>query len=208
MKLRLSLTGMVVLALLLAVGGPAAAQQTFTQADLEGDWSLYVYGAYDAYTESFYGDLNLNSAGGLMTGFGYWRSVDSFMIQGQLVVDASGGVSGILQCEHSKWNIIFARMSQRKNEISGMAEGIRSYVMLRMVKYNSEPASLPGDDESVDDGTGDGTTDEEGSTDDGAGAEDSDPEEDEPDDNDSGSGGILGGSEDGPSTGNPGGSRN
>ena len=153
MRFRRSLTGIMALALLLAISGPAAAQQTFEQSDLLGDWSLFVYGGYDAYTESFYGDLNLNAAGGLMTGFGKWRGIDSFMIQGQLVLDAAGGVSGILRCEHSNWNIVYARMSQRKNEITGMAEGKRFYVMIRMVRYNGDPAVLPGDDETPPDDT-------------------------------------------------------
>jgi hypothetical protein len=118
------------------------------------------------------------------------------MIQGQLVLDAAGGVSGILQCEHSKWNIIYARMSQRKTEISGMAEGLRSYVMIRMVKYNSEPASLPGDDEEV----GDGSTDEDGSGNDENGTEDSESDDDDDGGNNSG-GGILGGSDNWPSNG-------
>ncbi len=187
MKLRLSLTGMVVLALLLAVGGPVAAQQTFVQSDLEGDWSIYVYGAYDAYTESFYGDMNLSAAGGLLTGFGYWRSVDSWMLHGQLLLDASGGVSGILQCEHSKWQLIYARMSQRKNEISGMAEGKRSYVMIRLVKYNADPAALPGDDEAIDD-----STDDAAQGDDETAPEET--EEDEPED-DGSNGGFDGAAE-------------
>ncbi len=173
MKLHLSLTGMVALALLLAVGGPVAAQQTFQQSDLEGDWSIYVYGGYDSFTESFYGNLNLNAAGGLMTGFGTWRGVDSFMLQGQVVVDAGGGVSGILRCEHSNWNIIFARMGLRKNEISGMAEGKMSFVFIRMVRYNGEPALLPGEETPPD-----GTTPEETQPEDPPKAED--PPEDDP----------------------------
>lgn len=179
MRLRLSLVGMVALALLLAFGGPVAAQQTFEQSDLQGDWSLYVYGGYDAYTEAFYGDLNLNAAGGLMTGFGKWRGIDSFMIQGQLVVDVAGGVSGILRCEHSNWNVLFARMSQRKNEISGMAEGKRFYVMFRMVRYNGDPATLPGDEIPPEDTTPEDTTPEDTPPDDEQ-PEDEAPEDEEP----------------------------
>ncbi len=179
MKLRLSLTGMVALALLLAIGGPAVAQQTFQQSDLQGDWSIFVYGGYDAYTESFYGNLNLNAAGGLMTGFGNWRGIDSFMIQGQLVLDAAGGVSGVLRCEHSNWNIMYARMSQRKNEITGMAEGKRFYVMVRMVRYNGDPASLPGDEAPPDDTTPEDTEPEDTPPD-----EEPEPDEEPPKDED------------------------
>jgi hypothetical protein len=181
MKVRLSLTGIVILALLLTVSGPAAAQQTFQQSDLQGDWSIYVYGGYDAYTETFFGNLNLNAAGGLMTGFGTWRGTDSFLVQGQLVIDAGGGVSGILRCEHSNWNLVFARMSQRKNEITGMAEGKRFYVLIRMVRYNGDVASLPGDEETPPDDT----TPEE--------TEPEDPPADDPPEDPPDSGGGTGG---------------
>jgi hypothetical protein len=144
MKRRLLVMGVIGLAALFTLAGPARAQQTFGLSDLQGGWDVYVYGGYDAFTESFFGSMNLNEAGGLLSGMGYWRGTESFFINpSQLILNPGGDVSGTLRCEHVTWNLVYGRMSQRKTEITAMADGSRFFVLIRMVKSTGEAADDP-----------------------------------------------------------------
>jgi len=144
MKRRLLALGVIGLAALFALAGPADAQQTFQLSDLAGGWDVYVYGGYDAYTESFFGSMNLNEAGGLLSGMGYWRGTESFFINpSQLILNPGGDVAGTLRCEHSTWHLVYGRMNQRKTEITAMAEGLRFFVLVRIVKSTGEPSDDP-----------------------------------------------------------------
>lgn len=144
MKKRLLVLGVIGLAALFTFAGPASAQQTFQLSDLAGGWDVYVYGGYDAFTESFYGSMNLNEAGGLLSGMGHWRGTESFFLApSQLILNPGGDVTGTLRCEHSTWNLVYGRMNQRKTEITAMSEGKRFFVLIRMVKSTGEPADDP-----------------------------------------------------------------
>ncbi|MBW1714112.1 MAG: hypothetical protein JRJ59_13325 [Deltaproteobacteria bacterium] len=141
----------VVAAVLLIFPGAVLAQQTFSTADLEGDWVFFVFGAYDNYVETADGRLSFNGAGVMTTGSGHFQDYETSYLEGALEVAPGGVVTGTLTCSTVTWIIQRAWMSQRKTEITGMAWGYKSPVMMRLVRVSGEPAEAPGQEPALKD---------------------------------------------------------
>ena len=117
-----------------------AQAQTFSLSDLAGSWDIYVYGAYDSYTESAYGNLSLDQEGRVTGGSGTFRGSATGFSSGRVTLSAEGKVGGSISCSQVTWRIQSGRMNQRKSNLTMMATGARSYVLVRMVKSSGEPA--------------------------------------------------------------------
>ncbi len=130
------------LALVFSSAGPASAQQSFEQTDLEGSWIIYLYGAYETKTEHMFGNFYLNGGGTLANGSNTYRGTTGNFLAGQLGIDTNGLVSGFLQIE--TWAIrldfIRAQMDQSKTEVTGFVTGQWYPCLIRMVKASGEPA--------------------------------------------------------------------
>ncbi|MBW1714186.1 MAG: hypothetical protein JRJ59_13715, partial [Deltaproteobacteria bacterium] len=110
-------------------------------ADLEGSWDVYFYGGYDTFTESATGSVTIT--GELTSGSGYYRGLATSFTGGTLLIAESGNVAGTLRCEQVEWFILRAWMNQCKTEITGMANGSRAPVIMRLIKTSGEPAEDP-----------------------------------------------------------------
>ncbi|MBW1712764.1 MAG: hypothetical protein JRJ59_06420 [Deltaproteobacteria bacterium] len=153
MKGRLSWLGLTGLALLLLLAGPVLAEQTFSNDDLEGDWDVYTYGAYEGFTESAYGMFHLNHLGQLTSGGVTYRGTYNAFLPCQINLHPGGLVTGNLKCELVDWMIYQGRMNQRKSEITLYVQGQRSPVLMRLVKASGEPAPAePSEDGEEEDG--------------------------------------------------------
>ena len=150
MNKRLFTAFMVLAGMLLALAGPAPAQQSFDQTDLEGSWIIYLYGAYETKTEHMYGAFYLNGYGTLTTGSSTYRGHTGSFLAGQLQADANGAVSGYLQIETwaLRMDFIRAQMDQSKTEVTGFVTGQWYPCLFRMIKASGEPAETGGGEES------------------------------------------------------------
>ena len=133
---------MVLASVLLALAGPASAQQSFDLTDLEGSWAVYLYGAYETKTEHMFGVLYLNGYGTLTNGSATYRGNSGVFLAGQFQIDANGGVSGFFQIETwaLRMDFIRAQMDQSKTAITGFVTGQWYPALVRMVKTSGEPA--------------------------------------------------------------------
>jgi|GEM_PF-2361546 len=140
-KLKDRFSSLILPALATVLILPAAAwAQTFSLSDLAGEWSIFVYGAYDAYTESAYGDLSLDQEGRVTGGTGLFRGSATAFRSGRVTLSAEGAAGGSITCSQVTWRILSGRMSQRKTNLTMIATGARSYVLIRLVKASGEPA--------------------------------------------------------------------
>lgn len=141
MRRRLALIGFLGLAAGLVICGPALAV-SFENTDLDGNWSLNAFGAYDVKGILYYGTISLDDSGfvtGSANGAYGWAEAD--YTGGGLSLNSTGQVSGVIRgrSAHGSFEISLKLgwMDLTKNEITFLGvdnNGVQ--LMAVMVKTN------------------------------------------------------------------------
>jgi len=135
MRSRLRFTPLL-LAVLLLWPGAASGQEGFDQADLNGDWAVFLYGAYETRTEHMYGLLSLDEEGQVVGGSNTYRGIENQFMRGRLSLSQDGQVTGDLLLEAWRVEIKFikGRMNRSRTEVTGLVEGQWYPGLIRMIK--------------------------------------------------------------------------
>jgi|GEM_PF-2882599 len=103
MKLRICLTGLLLAAALLCLGGPPAAAG-FSNADLEGTWNLHAFGNYDVKGFIYYGVISLSPEGTIVDSAGGAVShCEAEYTGGGFSCLPSGQVTGLIRGSSLEW---------------------------------------------------------------------------------------------------------
>lgn len=135
MRSRLG-SAVLLMAALLLWPGVGWSQERFSQADLSGEWAIFLYGAYETRTEHMFGLLSLDQEGRVVGGSNTYRGIENQFMNGQLTLSQDGQVSGGLLLEAWRVEIKFikGRINRSGTEITGLVEGQWYPGLIRMIK--------------------------------------------------------------------------
>ena len=118
--------------------------QTFSTADMEGQWYFFIFGAYDNYIDIADALLTFGPDGVMLPCAGHYQDYETTYTDGAFTVQADGEASGSVQTSMVRWKTDLAWMNETKTKIMGLGWGLKSAVLYCMIKVGGEPAAVPG----------------------------------------------------------------